>query len=547
MLSNLPIRDKLRIGLGLLAVSTLALFIAAMYGLYAYRGLVKALSARSVELPLADELSQHVGNMRVVLGQARERITSREKTEKLYSDPLSPPSHLDAWDLKVLRDQYQNEFDNFTEKLVEYREQLDANRAGEASRIGDDKPERSTLAEVDKILADIRERRLDDALMVNELDGHAGKLDELERSIESLREHVAALPSHLHRRLHKLAGEVRSQYHVAFGLAWATFLIVAGLTVLAIQVFRNAVSSPLRRLVQGTREVGAGNLEHRIHLETKDEMGELAEAMNAMTARFKETRDDLDNQVQQRTREVVRSEQLASVGFLAAGVAHEINNPLASIALCSESLEGRLIELVGADDERHGPEWDVVRSYLEMIQREAFRCKQITEKLLDFSRMGDSQRHATELRELVSGVIEMIQHLGRYQDKQIVLEDGPAVVAEVNPQEMKQVVLNLVTNGLDSLDPGGTVTVSVRPHEGGARIVVADDGCGMGEEVIKHLFEPFFTRRRGGQGTGLGLSITYRIVQEHGGDIEAASPGAGAGSTFTVTLPNSSAAAQLAA
>jgi signal transduction histidine kinase len=537
VLTHLPIRSKLRIGLGLLAVTTLTLFIAAIYGLYAYRGLVKTLSARSTELPLANELSQHVGEMRVVLGQARERIMGRDrnKGDIFLLSQIETENGQDPWDLKMLRDRYHAQFEKFTQRLAEYRQQLAENQSQDRSRISDDRLERATLTEVDKMLAAMREQHLDDALMLDELENPA-QLDQLELSVETLRGLVADLPSHLHGRLHQLAGEVRTQYHVAIPLAWFTAVLVAGLMVAAVQVFRHAVARPLRKLVEGAREVGAGNLDYRVQLDTSDEMGELAEAMNVMTAQFKETRDGLDLQVQQRTKEVVRSEQLASVGFLAAGVAHEINNPLASIAMCSESLEGRLAEFVNPD-QTGNPEWDVVRSYLEMIGREAFRCKQITEKLLDFSRMGDSQRHATEMRELVSGVIDMVQHLGRYQDKHIDLIDGPPVIADVNPQEMKQVVLNLVTNGLDSLDPGGRVTVRVEPHGAGSRVVVSDDGCGMSEEVIKHLFEPFFTRRRGGQGTGLGLSITYRIIQEHGGQIEAVSDGPGAGSTFNVTLP----------
>jgi signal transduction histidine kinase len=256
-----------------------------------------------------------------------------------------------------------------------------------------------------------------------------------------------------------------------------------------------------------------------------------------MTERFQEIRDDLDCQVRERTKQVVRSEQLASVGFLAAGVAHEINNPLASIAMCSESLEGRLAELFAQVGDTNAAERDVVRSYLEMIQKEAFRCKQITEKLLDFSRMGDSERHHTDLRELAGGVIEMLRHLGKYQNKNVALADGEPVIAEICPPEIKQVVLNLITNGLDSVQAGGTVTVSVTARDGEAQIVVEDDGCGMTEDVIQHLFEPFFTRRRGGQGTGLGLSISYRIVEEHHGQIAAHSAGVGRGSKFTVILP----------
>jgi signal transduction histidine kinase len=302
-------------------------------------------------------------------------------------------------------------------------------------------------------------------------------------------------------------------------------------------VFYKWFADPLHTLVTGSRKVAAGNFEHRIELNTRDEIGELAVAMNAMTSRFREIRDDLDRQVQERTKQVVRGEQLASVGFLAAGVSHEINNPLASIALCSESLESRLQDLLDGADPARAEDVQVARNYLQMIQREAFRCKQITEKLLDFARRGDSQRHATDLRELAEGVIDMVQHLGQYQDKRLELAPGPPVIADVNAQELKQVVLNLITNGLESLDPGGMVRVSVDRDPQAARITIHDNGCGMTEEVRKHLFEPFFTRRRSGQGTGLGLSITHRIVEEHRGRIEATSDGPGRGSTFVVTLP----------
>jgi signal transduction histidine kinase len=126
---------------------------------------------------------------------------------------------------------------------------------------------------------------------------------------------------------------------------------------------------------------------------------------------------------------------------------------------------------------------------------------------------------------------------GKYHDKHLKLQDGQPVIAYVNPQEIKQIVLNLVTNALDSVERGGKVTLNVDRQRDQARIVVTDDGCGMTQEVIEHLFEPFFTRRVGGQGTGLGLAITYRIVEEHQGTIEATSEGPGRGSRFTVRLP----------
>ncbi len=303
-----------------------------------------------------------------------------------------------------------------------------------------------------------------------------------------------------------------------------------------IRLFYTWVFRPLRTLVEGSRRVASGEFNYRIQLPTHDEMSELADALNDMTARFQAIRDDLDRQVQQRTKQVVRSEQLASVGFLAAGVAHEINNPLASIAMCAESLETRIGELLERVPET-GEQQQVIRTYLSMIQEEAFRCKGITERLLDFARIGDVKRQNTDLSELVQGVIAMVGHLDRYQDKTVEFEPGEPVLAPVNPQEIKQVVLNLLTNGLDSLSPGGAVHVAVRRAGQTAELIFRDNGCGMTDEVREHLFEPFFTRRRTGQGIGLGLSITYRIIADHDGRIDVHSDGPDRGSEFRVTLP----------
>jgi len=531
VLPRWPIRYKLQLGLWLLAVSVLTLFGSAYYGLYAYRGLVRGLSARSSELPLANQLNQHVADLRVILSQVEEHLSGNMMTL-----PAGPEQR--AYDADgLLRQRYGSKFDQFCQSLAQYREQLDSNRQQADVGINDDRLERDCLKKIDALLHEIKQDDDDDETGTDWLLDSEAKVSKLREKIETLRELTAKLPSHLIDRFHDLANEVRTQYRLAITIAWVTTISAALLLAATVFLFHKWITRPLATLVDGSRQVAAGKFDHRIRLHSADEMRELAESMNAMTARFQEIRDDLDRQVQERTKQVVRSEQLASVGFLAAGVAHEINNPLASIALCSESLEGRIADLLADTDDSHAAERDVVRSYLEMIQKEAFRCKQITEKLLDFSRMGDAEWHHTDLRELVGGVIEMVSHLGRYGDKKVALIAGEPVIAEICPQELKQVVLNLITNGLDSLNAGGTVTVAVSSRGPSAEIVVIDNGCGMTPDVMKHLFEPFFTRRRNGQGTGLGLSITYRIIEEHNGHIVPASAGVGQGSQFTVTLP----------
>ncbi len=535
MFSHWPIRTKLKLGLGLLLVTVLALFGSAYYGLYAYRGLVKSLSARSAELPLAGKISEELDDLRILLSQATERIELADQVQ-LLSEVGAEETDSDLYfflsDAVVLNDQFQVSLEEFEDSLNRYRRQLDQNGESAAPRLGDDTHERKTLAQIDEILKRIVATNLeDDGLRESAL------IRSLSQEVEQLRRLVAVLPSHLHRQFKELALDVRASYRTAIVSAWVNAALALILLVTSIRLFYKWFAEPLQILVQGSREVAKGKYSHRIHLDTRDEMGELAEAMNDMTAQFQQTRDDLDQQVRDRTQEVVRSEQLASVGFLAAGVSHEINNPLASIAMCSESMESRLAELLADADESQSEDVQVVHDYLQMIQREAFRCKQITEKLLDFARMGDSQRHNTDLRDLVEGVIEMVQHLGKYQDKNMEFVPGEPVIVEVNAQEIKQVVLNLITNGLESLDPGGKVRVSVDCQGNQAKVTVEDNGCGMTEDVQKHLFEPFYTCRHNGQGTGLGLSITHRIVEDHNGHIDVTSGGVGCGSRFVVTLP----------
>lgn len=538
MLSHWPIRTKLKLGLGLLVVTVLALFASAYFGLYEYRGLVKGLSARSAELPLASQIREHVSDLRVILSQAKERLDFPAAVDAFTGDSKKSDSTITySWDSQWLREQYREALLELAVAVDTYRQQLEQNVHDAEFELGDDSNERQTLAKIDEVLRRIGAERYHGKLEEDWLLDQS-RIGVLRNEVDQLGELSAELPSHLHNRLKALAVDVRAQYRTAIISAWLNAGVALIVLVSSIRLFYRWIAKPLETLVEGSREVAKGNFSHRIKLGTHDELGELADAMNDMTTRFQEIRDDLDHQVRLRTNQVVRSEQLASVGFLAAGVSHEINNPLASIALCSESLEGRLTELLDQVDESHAEDVKVAHDYLQMIQREAFRCKQITEKLLDFARMGDSQRHNTDFRELVAGVIEMVQHLGKYHDKNLVLTPGGPVLIEVSAQEIKQVVLNLITNGMESLDPGGTVTVSIERHGAKVRLIVEDNGCGMTDEVLKHLFEPFFTRRRSGQGTGLGLSITYRIVEDHQGAIEATSGGPGRGSRFVVTLPD---------
>jgi signal transduction histidine kinase len=174
---------------------------------------------------------------------------------------------------------------------------------------------------------------------------------------------------------------------------------------------------------------------------------------------------------------------------------------------------------------------------LKLIQEEAFRCKNITEKLLDFSRTTEHKREAVSLPKLVQSVLDVTMHLQNSKGKKIEVREEQPAKAWINAEEIKSVILNLVVNGLDSMDDGGILTVFIRERDGQAELAIKDTGIGMSQEVLENIFEPFFTQNRTGKGTGLGLTISHKIIQQHGGEIEASSAGPGLGSVFTVRLP----------
>ena len=550
---------------GLLVGFTVTLLSASSFlGVYSYRRLVKALSSRASELPQASRLASRVGQLRLSHSRAMAAVdlglwTDASKQNEPQIDLLESgepdfqeqenrttiESGIVSEDMQLATISDSSFLQQISETgaaLQDYCQELTAGELDEQP-FGDRSHERDIARRIASELKTIwqlaqeavtSKEQVSEQSLSDLVDEQLVKLTAIGSHLDMLAVLSAKLPTFLQSRMHDLAHEVRGRYRTLIITTWAAalaaVLLLVGLGVLTYSwVFR-----PLRHLGHGSRRIAGGDFGYRIHLETCDEMAELGQALNDMTTRFQEIRDDLDHQVQLRTKEVLRSEQLASVGFLAAGVAHEINNPLASIAMCAESLESRI-----------GKDVDAVASrYIQLIQSEAFRCKGITEKLLDFSRVGEVRRQATALGALTHEVVDMLRHVGRFAQKTVTICNGPDVLVMANPQEMKQVVLNLLVNALDSIDEDGEVELTVSRDGDEARLVLADNGCGMTEEVLQNLFEPFFTSRMSKKGTGLGLSITHRIISDHDGRIEVKSNGPGCGSTFSVILPVASIASQ---
>jgi signal transduction histidine kinase len=335
----------------------------------------------------------------------------------------------------------------------------------------------------------------------------------------------------------------------------------------------NGVLRPLRSVGDAVRLIAAGHFSERVpeHAHTAgaglgvdtsrdDEFAALARDFNRMAAELDGLYRDLEKKVSAKSKELIRSERLASVGFLAAGVAHEINNPLGII---SGYAENALAEM----RDGKSPPPDDIDGTLRVIRDEAFRCKDITGKLLSLARPGEGQRQAVDLARVAEDVVSVLGGLPSFKDRTITVraESRESLVVNAIEGEVKQVLMNLLLNALEATaGSGGTgeVRVTVSRTGGGAggggggavALAVADNGRGMAPETLERVFEPFFTERRPRDpgavprpGTGLGLSITHAIVQSHGGRITAHSDGAGQGSRFTIELPAASAAESAAA
>lgn len=288
-------------------------------------------------------------------------------------------------------------------------------------------------------------------------------------------------------------------------------IILAG--VVAVPIAR-VITRPIAELVDATRRLAQGDRMVRVQPYGNGELGILAQSFNEMIERLDRTQ-----------RELLHKERLASMGQLAAGVAHEINNPLGTILLFSDVL----YKEADPDDPR--------RDDLKMIIREATRCKDIVADLLNFARQQEVIAQDTDVHALIEEVIAGVSLQPVFEEVQIVRHydsDLPNIMAD--PAQLRQVFINLLNNAAEAMPGRGQIIIGTRPvQDKWVEIKVTDTGCGIQEENLGRLFTPFFTTKVG-KGTGLGLSIIYGIIKMHRGQISVQSQ-VGKGTTFTITLP----------
>jgi len=318
------------------------------------------------------------------------------------------------------------------------------------------------------------------------------------------------------------------------------------------------VGKPIKALKNGTEHLSQGRLGYQIEVRSHDEVGDLAHSFNGMSLQLRAANEEivtwaktLEDRVEQKTKELNRAhdhvlhvEKMASMGKMAAVVAHEVNNPLSGILTYAKLLR----KWVGTGQAEHEKREEAMQC-LDLIAAESRRCGELVKNLLTLSRTSPMNLQSTNLQEVIDRCLLLVRHQLEHVGIELQLklaEDLPRVSCD--PAQIEQVLLALIMNAIDAMPRGGNLWLETQlSHDGtGIEIRVRDDGAGIAPDVLPQIFEPFMTTKENGRGVGLGLAISRGIVERHNGRIEVESE-LGRGTAFTITLPNQATEASLPA
>ncbi len=318
------------------------------------------------------------------------------------------------------------------------------------------------------------------------------------------------------------------------GVFLGAVLVTTLLSLILLSFVSRLVLQPIDRIVSMAQKVIGGDLTVRVGIRPPGELGVLCDAIDRMADAVAEREQQLALAAR---KQLTRSEQLASIGRLAAGVAHEINNPLTGVLTFAHLLR----------EKENMDEQD--RQDLDLIIHETTRAAEIVRGLLDFARERPSVKQPLALNEVIRRTVKLLGNQRAFHNINVVedlAEDLPLIHGDQN--QLQQVVLNLMINACEAMPRGGTLLVQTTRTPSGDKVIlkVGDTGVGISPEHLEKIFEPFFSTKPVGKGTGLGLSVTYGIVQQHGGTIEVEST-VGKGSVFTITFPSVEKAMEVAA
>lgn len=314
-------------------------------------------------------------------------------------------------------------------------------------------------------------------------------------------------------------------------MKWRTLWIFIGITIVGIIIagtisyfLANRVVQPIRSLVLASKRIAGGDLGHRVKLETKDEIRDLGEAFNYMASSLK----DRDEQLKERAKQtIMKSERLATIGQLAAGVAHEINNPLGGILSYSH------LVLEDMDVDNPG------RQNVEKIVVQATRCRGIVKGLLDFARQTEPEMSLANINDIINEVLALVEKQALFHNIEVIKHLTPdPIQVMADHSQIQQVFINIIINAAEFMEGQGELVLKTKKSEDGNSAIIefTDTGFGIPEGNIEKLFDPFFTTKEVGHGTGLGLAISYGIIERHKGLIEVESE-VGKGTTFIVSMP----------
>ncbi|MBI2931273.1 MAG: HAMP domain-containing protein [Planctomycetes bacterium] len=329
---------------------------------------------------------------------------------------------------------------------------------------------------------------------------------------------------------------IRRRTYTIAGFGFGGIVVVCFLVALFLH---NAVTTPVRRLLMATRKISGGDFDTVIPTRGNDEIAHLAASFNGMTqslrladTRLHDLNASLERRVDEKTRElktaqmqIVRAEKLASVGRMAAGVAHELNNPLTGVLTFAHLLARKM------------PKESQDFADLQVIINETNRCSKIIKDLLQFSREAQSDRKPERINNVIRQTLPLLEHQAEFQNIQIRLElDEALPPIVIDAAQIKQVLMNIIQNAAQAMPNGGALTIATSARAGSVAVRISDTGCGIPPENLEKIFDPFFTTKDPGKGTGLGLAVSLRLAENHGGTIDVASE-VGKGSTFTIVLP----------
>ena len=337
------------------------------------------------------------------------------------------------------------------------------------------------------------------------------------------------------------------------------FIVASGILLIAILVIAYVVGfviRPVKILVNATDKISRGDLTYNVDINIGDEIGHLAKTFNKMVDSLRQSRNEieeynrtLEQKIVQRTMELeeaqaqlLQSEKMSAIGQLAAGVAHELNNPLGGILGYAQIALEKMKKIEAASPAK--AEIANYERYLTEIEKQARRCKNIVQNLLRFSRLPRRvEFELVDINRVITDTSTFVEHQMHMNQIDLKLELAPRLPQVLgNAGQLQQVFTNLIINAMHASSPGSEICIKTQSSPalgefgGAVEVQFVDQGCGIPKENLKKIFEPFFTTKELGKGTGLGLSVSYGIIRDHGGEIRVMST-VGKGSIFTVVIP----------